>query len=130
MRASLTIWRGLGVFVLGFASALLTVLWFSIPASSRLTSNLPPDWRLASERFDARVRARFPVGTSLQVLAEELEREGFRPAWSDDQGGYNEYIAERRTGNLACEYSARVRWRLDDSGRLSSIRGLRREHCL
>jgi hypothetical protein len=131
MKLSLPTRRDVGVFRLGVVSALLSIFVCSrSTAPSRLTSALPADWKLASDQFDARVRGRFPTGTPIRVLAKELEKEGFQPAWPYDQGRPGEYAAERNAGDIACSYSAQVRWRLNEGGAVSSIRGLRTMTCL
>jgi len=131
MKPASRVMRGVSYFGAGFVSALVVVFCWSVRSpSSRLTSDLPADYKLASAKFDARVRGRFPIGTPIYVLSDELEKQGFRPAWSDDQGGYDEHIAERVNNDFGCSYSSRVHWRLNVRGTVSSIRGLRRETCL
>ena len=61
MKPASRVMRGVSYFGAGFVSALVVVFCWSVRSpSSRLTSDLPADYKLASAKFDARVRSRFP----------------------------------------------------------------------
>ncbi|MCW6528613.1 hypothetical protein NED98_00015 [Sphingomonas sp. MMSM20] len=120
---------GVGVFasgiVLGLAAALY---WTTARPPSSLTKDLPGGWNDASSQFDARIRRRFPIGTSAQKLIDGLGAEGFQPTWFEAAG---EYGAKRDEGSFVCKVAARVFWRLDQNGVVSAIRGTYHEEgCL
>ena len=78
--------------------------------------------------FDARVRARFPTGTSVPELANALRAEGFEPTWYEPDG---EFSAARNEGNIVCNIMARVYWRVGKDNVVTAIRGkYREEGCL
>ncbi|QKS01562.1 hypothetical protein F9288_19515 [Sphingomonas sp. CL5.1] len=111
--------------VVGLAAALY---WTTAQPPSPLTKNLPSGWNDASSQFDARIRRRFPIGTSAQKLIDELAAEGFKPTWFEAAG---EYGAKREEGSFVCNIAARVFWRLDQNGAVLAIRGTYHEEgCL
>ncbi len=106
----------------------LTSWWGALRPSSQLTEGLPSVFADASTEFDARVRARFPLGISVWKLADELQAEGFNPTWFEPTG---EYGAKRTEDSFVCNIAARVYWRLAGNGTLSSVRGVYGEEgCL
>jgi hypothetical protein len=91
-----------------------------------LTRGLSGAWAAISSEFNRRVIARFPVGSSADDMAHELEQEGFTDEdWQ--AAGYgprkNEHVAVRRESDIACGELAAVYWTEDRQGRLTSIRG-------
>jgi hypothetical protein len=50
------------------------------PVRPEIGRDLPEDVTQAERIFDARVKARFPVGTDERRLLSELQRQGFRPS--------------------------------------------------
>jgi hypothetical protein len=89
-------------------------------------------WHSVSSEFNARVKKRFPVGSSEADMAEELRREGFlRNDWSYVNAPAAEAEAMRREDGFPCNQAAYVYWRADISGKLTGIRALYREEgCL
>lgn len=115
---------GSGVIV-GLAIALW---WATARPPSFLTKDLPLDWSAGSSEFDARIRARFPVGTPVGKFINALSAEGFEPTWSEQNG---EYGAMRDESSFVCNIAARVYWRPGNDGTVSAVRGIRREEgCL
>ena len=111
--------------VIGLAAA---VLWISARPQSRLIEGLPRGWDKASSQFDARLRARFPVGSSANTLTDRLASEGFTPTWSEPDG---EYGAKRDESSFPCNVVARVFWRVGQTGTVSAVRGTYHEEgCL
>jgi hypothetical protein len=113
----------------GIAIGLVAALcWTSARPSSALTKGLPSSWKDASSQFDARVRKRFPIGTSARKLTDGLDAEGFKPTWFETDG---EYGAKRDEGRFPCNIVARVFWRAGQNGAVSAIRGTYNEEgCL
>lgn len=121
--------KGVAIFAAGLILGLFLALWWmTVRSPSPLTADLPSNWKAASQLFDRRVRARFPVGTPVWKLANGLEAEGFKPTWFETDG---EYDAQRNEGNFVCNIVARVYWRVGKDGAVSAVRGLYREEgCL
>lgn len=130
-------------WVLGICSAVLitaiisivgTVVFFigqprpSVP----LTTRLDGSWETMNSEFDARVRARFPIGSTEHDMARELRGEGFiRDDWSFVITQGAEAKATRREDRVVCRQAAYIYWRANPQGRLTSIRGVYRvEGCL
>jgi hypothetical protein len=91
---------GIGVFFGGIIIGLAVSLFLSSARSaSSLTSGLPSGWGNASSQFDARIRSRFPIGSSAQNLIDGLGAEGFKPTWFETEG---EYGAKRDEGSFVC----------------------------
>jgi hypothetical protein len=117
--------KGIAIFAAGMLIGLVCGLsWSTVRPQSSLTKGLPSNWDAASAQFDARLRARFPVGTPVWDLATGLEAEGFQPSWSEVNG---EYGAKRDESDLVCRIAARAYWRVGPDGGISAIRGLYRE---
>lgn len=121
--------RGIVVFSSGIIVGLAVALfWTSALPPSSLTKDLPSGWTEASSKFDARIRTRFPVGSSAQKLIDGLGEEGFKPTWFETEG---EYGAKRDEGSFVCNVAARVFWRVGQNSMVSAIRGTYREEgCL
>jgi hypothetical protein len=110
------------------AGFVIALWWTTSRATSALTANLDPNWKTASAQFDSRLRRRFPVGTPIWKLSNELKSQGFKPTWFAANG---EYEAMRDEGSFVCNVAARVYWRSADDRTLSTIRGAYREEgCL
>ena len=99
-----------------------------------LGSHLPHTFAEADPAFDARVRARFPIGTEEAVVVRELVRERFKitavhaPPINNPDG----FTAEADHGGnmgIACELKWTVIWRADQ-GRISAIEGHYGATCL
>lgn len=97
-----------------------------------LTTKLDGSWEMINREFDARVRTRFPVGSTEVDMTRELQREGFtRDDWSFVIGQGAEAKATRREDRVMCRQAAYIYWRANPQGRLTSIRGSYRvERCL
>ena len=106
----------------------IVIVWVSARPPSRLTEGLPRGWGNASSQFDARLRARFPVGSSANALIDGLAAEGFTPTWFEADG---EYGAKRDEGSFVCNVAARAFWRVGQTGTVSAVRGTYHEEgCL
>ena len=121
--------RLIAAVTVGLVAGFVIALWWTTSrATSALTANLDPDWKTASAQFDSRLRGRFPIGTLIWKLSKELESQGFKPTWFEENG---EYGAMRDEGSFVCNVAARVYWRSADNRTLSTIRGAYREEgCL
>ncbi len=86
--------------------------------------------RIATTEFDERVRALFPIGSSVVSMREELQREGFKlgDTRSNDYMLERQHVGEevaRRPGTrfVLCNEAAYVFWRTDAQERLLAVRG-------
>lgn len=129
IRKSRLIILSAALFAFGFIAGLAFAHWAPFTRTpSPLTSNLPSEWNAASAQFDERIKVRFPPGTAVSELIGQLKIQGFEPAWSENGG---EESALRNEGNFACNVAARVYWRAEKDGTVSSVRGVYREEgCL
>jgi hypothetical protein len=95
-----------------------------------LTAGLEGGWAAMSNEFDRRVKNSFPVGSLEKLMAAELQRQGFsREDWHSSTEQESE--AARREDTWMCIQAARIYWRADSEGRLTTIRALYREEgCL
>lgn len=113
--------KGIAVFAAGLVVGLLVAAsWGTMRPISHLTANLPEEWGAASAVLDARVRARFPVGIPVSKLVNELDAEGFKPTWYEDDG---EYGAKRDEGDFVGNIAARVYWRVGKNDTVAAVRG-------
>lgn len=127
----------LGSFCAVLVTAMLSIsgtmfffTWQPRPSVS-LTTKLDGSWEMINREFDARVRTRFPIGSTEVDMTRELQREGFtRDDWSFVIGQGAEAKATRREDRFICRQAAYIYWRADPRGRLISIRGTYRvERC-
>ena len=95
-----------------------------------LTRELPMQIVEKSPAFDCRVKARFPLGTQMTDVGNELAREGFvRQDWAPLRTG--EHYAKRYDGGApVCDLEAWVYWLSDENDRLTAIRGIYQSTCL
>ena len=123
-------------FVLGLLAATILVVGTLFYVASRLrlhvplTSNLYGRWDVISAEFNRRVEDRFPLGSLESAMAAELQNEGFSSQdWTSSTDA--EHEAVRREDDRVCNVAARIYWRADNGGRLTSIMGIYREEgCL
>jgi hypothetical protein len=86
-------------------------------------------WRDASVAFDARVKSRFPVGSSEGDMLAELRRERFTiTANKAPQSGYS-FSALRDAAGFPCKLFWSVNWNADD-GRISGIEAQYNGSCV
>lgn len=74
--------KDVAVFATGIVVGLAVAFWWpTAPPPSPLMKGLSSNWKAASSQFDARIRVRFPTGTPIRELTNELGAEGFKPTW-------------------------------------------------
>ncbi len=91
-----------------------------------IVPTLPNDESQFSHEFDARVRDRFPIGTSQEKLIGYLVGANFVPDWPQDGANASMFIFN----GLICDRVARVLWRADALGALTNVSGSYESHCL
>jgi hypothetical protein len=91
-----------------------------------IVATLPNDESQFSREFDARVRERFPIGTSQDKLIGYLVGANFVPDWPQDGANASMFIFN----GLICDRIARVLWRADVAGNLTHVSGAYESHCL
>ncbi len=107
-----------------FGAGKATDRFRSLPA---IVATLPGDEAEFSRELDARIRERFPIGTSEDKLIDYLKSEHFLPEWrrrNDDN--LSTFVAD----GLVCKKIARVHWRADATGVLTQVGGAYESHCL
>jgi len=121
----------IGVAVVSSCTTLFGV--WSVTSTTRvaaLTKDLPNETVAMRAAFDARVKARFPIQSSVAAMGAELQREQFiRKDWSDlpDQ----EHYAERDDGGaFGCNLFALIYWKSDKDEQITAIRGDYLVNCL
>ena len=90
-----------------------------------IVATLPNDESQFSREFDARVRERFPIGTSQDKLVGYLVGANFVPDWPQDGANASLFIFN----GLICDRVARVLWWADAAGSLTSVSGSYKSHC-
>lgn len=91
------------------AVALLLVAAVSLPVAAQdvgLTEGLPTEIEAANAAFAERIDMTFPVGSSVAVMEERLEGEGF-VTWRNSDGTGS---AWRSSSWLFCETEVSVDW--------------------
>ena len=92
-----------------------------------IAATLPGDEPAFSQELDARIRERFPVGTSEEKLIAYLADAGFSPEWRRrDDANASVFI----WNGLICTKVIRVTWRSDERGALSEVTGAYESQCL
>jgi hypothetical protein len=91
-----------------------------------IVATLPNDESQFSRELDARLRERFPIGSSQDKLIGYLVGANFVPDWPQQGANASQFIFN----GLMCDRSARVLWRADAAGALTSISGAYESHCL
>jgi hypothetical protein len=118
---------GLRTFRLTCAIVAALVLAACAHSSPDIGSHLPGTFAVASDAFDRRIKARFPVGSAVTALRVELERERFVIA-PDTDSPLN-FSARYHASELACAADWVIRWSAVD-GKIANIKGSYREVCL
>lgn len=91
-----------------------------------IVATLPGDESQFSRELDARLRERFPIGTSQDKLIGYLVGANFVPDWPRRDANASMFIFN----GLLCDRIARVLWRADAAGTLTSVSGAYESHCL
>jgi hypothetical protein len=111
------------LIALSFAAGRMTLGARIMP---EIVATLPNDESQFSRELDARLRERFPVGTSQDKLIGYLIGANFVPDWPQHGANASQFIFN----GLMCERIAHVLWRADAAGALTSISGAYESHCL
>jgi hypothetical protein len=91
-----------------------------------IVATLPNDESQFSRELDARFRERFPIGTSQDKLIGYLVGANFVPDWPRGDANASMFVFN----GLSCDRIARVLWRADAAGNLTSVSGAYESHCL
>jgi len=96
----------------------------SVPA---MVATLPGDEAGFSNEFDARIHARFPIGSNEDELVAYLAGEKFAPDWRrrDDANASALVLS-----GLICTKIIRVTWRANSAGALTAVNGAYESRCL
>jgi hypothetical protein len=118
------------------AAAFIVAACEENPPLPQLAQGLPADSDSAESQFDARVKNRFPVGSSAQSMRRELGLQGFHELSGSDAlnstadtasgAGVAEY---RRSQGSFCTEVRKVHWRADGD-KLRDVKGQRFQRCV
>jgi hypothetical protein len=109
-----------------FVLALVLDLSACTDSPPAIGSHLPGTFAVASDAFDQRVKARFPVGSNEAALRAELARERFVIA--QDQDSALTFSARYHASELVCGADWVIRWSGVD-GKIVSIGARYKEVC-
>jgi hypothetical protein len=96
------------------------------PPLPSLVNGLPKDNNVANEVFDARVKHRFPTGTTEAALVGDLKAQGFREIVDFEQNRF----AEFEQSNFLCGRKWVVVWKTGQDGLVSEVAGHDNLTCL
>jgi hypothetical protein len=118
-------WAGATLFLmaLSFAAGRMTLGERIMP---EIVATLPNDESQFSRELDARLRERFPIGSSQDKLIGYLVGANFVPDWPQHGANESEFIFN----GLMCDRIAHVSWRADAAGAITDISGAYDSHCL
>jgi hypothetical protein len=118
-------WAGATLILtaLSFAAGRMTL---GVRIMPEIVATLPGDESQFSGELDARLRERFPIGTSQDKLIGYLVGANFVPDWP--QRGAN--VAMFIFNGLLCDRIAHVLWQADAGGSLTHVSGAYEDHCL
>ena len=108
---------------LSFAAGRMTL---GVRIMPEIVATLPGDESEFSRELDARLRERFPIGTSQDKLIGYLVGANFVSDWPQRGANVSMFIFN----GLMCTKTVRVLWRADAAGSLTSIGGAYEDHCL
>ena len=91
-----------------------------------IVATLPGDESEFSRELDARLRERFPIGTSQDKLISYLVGANFAPDWPRGDANASVFIFN----GWLCARIAHVLWRADSAGTLTDVSGAYESHCL
>jgi hypothetical protein len=111
------------LMALSFAAGRMTLGARIMP---EMVATLPNDESQFSRELDARLRERFPVGTSQDKLIGYLIGANFVPDWPQHDANASQFIFN----GLMCDRIAHVLWRADAAGALTYVSGAYESHCL
>jgi hypothetical protein len=119
-------WAAVTVLLMAaaFGAGRLAVGSYGLPA---IAATLPGDEAQFSGEFDARIRDRFPLGSSEDALVDFLTSEHFAPEWRRRDGTN---AAAFVWSGLLCTKTVRVNWRADATGRIAKVNGAYESHCV
>ena len=119
------VWAAATLFLmaLAFAAGRMTLGARIMP---EIVATLPNDESQFSRELDARLRERFPIGTSQDKLIGYLVGANFVPDWPQHDENAGEFIFN----GLMCDRIAHVVWRADAAGALTHVGGSYESHCL
>jgi hypothetical protein len=118
-------WAGatLLLMALSFAAERMTLGARIMP---EIVATLPNDESEFSRELDARLRERFPIGSSQDKLIGYLVGANFAPDWPQ----HDENASQFTFNGLFCDRTAHVVWRADAAGSLTHVGGSYESHCL
>ena len=111
------------LMALSFAAGRMTL---GVRIMPEIVATLPGDKSLFSRELDARLRERFPIGTSEDKLIGYLVGANFIPDWTQRDTKSSMFIFN----GLLCDRIVHVLWRADAAGSLTNVSGAYESHCL
>jgi hypothetical protein len=118
-------WAAAAIFLaaLSFAAGRMTL---GVRIMPEIVATLPGDESQFSAELDARLRERFPIGSSEDKLIGYLVGANFIPDWTHRDTKASMFIFN----GLMCDRIVHVLWRADAAGSLTNVSGAYESHCL
>jgi hypothetical protein len=118
-------WAGAAIILaaLSFGAGRMTLGVRTMP---EIVATLPNDESQFSRELDARLRERFPIGTSQDKLIGYLVGANFDPDWPQGDTNASLFVFN----GWLCTRTARVLWRADAGRSLTYVSGSYESHCL
>ena len=114
----------LGLMGASYALGRVTIGSNALP---EIAATLPGDESEFNRELDERVRQRFPVGSDEESLLYYLRTQNFIPDWRKRDEPNAAYFIHP---GIICEQAVRIIWSADASGKLTSIGGDYKSHCI
>ena len=119
----------LGVVISLFFVYFLLAYVFRLPqyqSSPEIGRNLPSNYEMANREFLDRAQQKFPTGTTVENIQQELSRQGFQVKQEKDGKRYAEFL---RPG-FPCQVSWIISWRNGADGIVEDLTAHYQTECL
>ncbi len=94
-----------------------------VPTPPPLLQGLDSAKTAPSKEFDKRIQERFPIGTPVTELTEELRRQGFSPVANGAPARDGYRSMSRPVEVPLCNVTASVGWTADEADRVATLAG-------
>jgi hypothetical protein len=109
-----------------FGLSFLVPYFRPVPALAAGSYNDDPNFDAAVAELTARLRLKFPIGSSASALEAELKREGWGPVYLDNINKSEHpwhYVRFKRPVSLMFVEVSTIMWKADKDGRVIDVSG-------